>query len=163
MKWLERAAREISEKADTPTIKTIETPVSEVLKAPHPGISEKSAGAPTAPNLPPETCATCASFRATPGKTPDGHCTRYKVETWGAYANGCADGWTLAGPAARELERRRAEVVARLETDSTLRYAFRVEDGVTRFADNSRRQPAVFYRAALLVRQIAKGTCGLAR
>lgn len=46
---------------------------------------------------------------------------------------------------------------------STLRYAFRVEDGVTRFADNSLRQPAVFYRAALLVRQIAKGTCGLPR
>ena len=46
---------------------------------------------------------------------------------------------------------------------STLRYSFRVEDGVTRFADNSLRQPAVFYRAALLVRQIAQGPCGLPR
>jgi hypothetical protein len=46
---------------------------------------------------------------------------------------------------------------------SVLRYAFRVQDGVTRFADNSLRQPAVFYRAALLARQIAQRTCGLAR
>ncbi|HZO35646.1 MAG TPA: hypothetical protein VFB41_02100 [Solirubrobacteraceae bacterium] len=46
---------------------------------------------------------------------------------------------------------------------STLRYSFRVEDGVTRFADNSLHQPPVFYRAALLVRQIAQGPCGLAR
>ena len=46
---------------------------------------------------------------------------------------------------------------------STLRYAFRVEDGVTRFADDSLRQPAVFYRAALLVRRIAQGPCGLPR
>ena len=46
---------------------------------------------------------------------------------------------------------------------STLRYSFRVEDGVTRFADNSRGQTPVFYRAALLVRRIAQGPCGLPR
>ena len=46
---------------------------------------------------------------------------------------------------------------------STLRYAFRVEDGVTRFSDNSSGQPQVFYRAALLVRRIAKEACGLPR
>lgn len=49
------------------------------------------------------------------------------------------------------------------EPDSVLHYSFRVEDGVTSFSDNSLLQPAVFYRAALLVRQIAKGTCGLPR
>ena len=72
-------------------------------------------------------CATCAHYRAAPGKTPDGWCTRHKVETWGAYADGCAADWTLADPAARELERRRAAVVARLEADPALRYGFDVQ------------------------------------
>jgi hypothetical protein len=65
---------------------------------------------------------------------------------------------------ARDLaEPAKARVALMPRKGSTLRYSFRVEDGVTRFADNSRRQPAVFYRAALLVRQIAQGPCGLAR
>lgn len=75
---------------------------------------------------PPGACATCAHFRPAPGKQPDGWCARHKVETWGAYADGCAADWTPAAPAARELERRRAAVVARLEADSALRYGFDV-------------------------------------
>ena len=70
----------------------------------------------------------------------------------------------LARVLARDLAepgKRRVSLAAR--EGSTLRYAFRVEDGVTRFADNSRGQPAVFYRAALLVRQIAQGPCALPR
>ena len=46
---------------------------------------------------------------------------------------------------------------------SILRYRIRTEDGTVAFSDNSRGQPAVFFRAALLVRQIAKGPCGLPR
>ena len=46
---------------------------------------------------------------------------------------------------------------------SILRYRIRVEDGTVAFADTSRGQPAAFYRAALLIRQIAKGPCGLPR
>lgn len=46
---------------------------------------------------------------------------------------------------------------------SILRYRIRTEDGTVAFSDTSRGQPAVFYRAALLVRQIAKGPCGLPR
>ena len=76
--------------------------------------------------LPAKACVTCAHFRPKPGQTPDGWCTRHKVETWGQYADGCADDWTPAGPAARALEQRRAAVVARLEADPALRYAFAV-------------------------------------
>jgi len=46
---------------------------------------------------------------------------------------------------------------------SILRYRISTEDGTVAFADNSPRQPPAFYRAALLVRQIAKGPCGLPR
>lgn len=44
-----------------------------------------------------------------------------------------------------------------------LRYSVRTEDGTVIFSDTSRRQPPAFYRAALLIRQIAKGPCGLPR
>jgi hypothetical protein len=65
---------------------------------------------------------------------------------------------------ARDLaEPAKDRVSLRPRKGSTLRYGFRVEDGVTRFADNSRGQLPVFYRAALLVRQIAQGPCGLSR
>ncbi len=47
--------------------------------------------------------------------------------------------------------------------DSILRYSIRDEDGMVAFSDSSPRQPAVFYRAALLVRQIAQRACGLPR
>ena len=71
-------------------------------------------------------CATCAHYRAKPGQTPDGWCARHKGETWGAYADGCADDWTPADASARVLERRRARVVARLQADPELRYSFDV-------------------------------------
>lgn len=69
---------------------------------------------------------------------------------------------------ARELSRELADpaergISLRARPGSTLRYAFRVEAGVTRFADNARGQPRVFYEAALLVRRIAQGPCGLPR
>ena len=45
MDWLKRATREFSEKPQTTTIKTIKTPVSEVLKVPHPDLSKKTEAA----------------------------------------------------------------------------------------------------------------------
>lgn len=72
-------------------------------------------------------CATCAHYRAKPGQTPDGWCARHKVETWGAYSDGCADDWTPATENARVLERRRAEVIARLKADTKMRYSFEVQ------------------------------------
>lgn len=44
-----------------------------------------------------------------------------------------------------------------------LRYRIATEDGAVTFSDTSRGQPPVFYRAALLIRRIAKGPCGLPR
>jgi hypothetical protein len=46
---------------------------------------------------------------------------------------------------------------------SVMRYDIRVEEGVVRFSDNSGAQPPVFYRAAQLVRRIAKEDCKLPR
>jgi hypothetical protein len=69
---------------------------------------------------------------------------------------------------ARELVRELAEP-AKVGTDlppgrgTILRYRIRTEDGTVAFSDTSRGQPPAFYRAALLVRQIAKGPCGLER
>ena len=67
------------------------------------------------------------------------------------------------------------EVVRELADDATrgtrlppgkptiLRFRIRTEDGVVAFSDSSAGQPRVFYRAAQLVRTIAKGACGLQR
>jgi hypothetical protein len=44
-----------------------------------------------------------------------------------------------------------------------LRFRIRTEEGVVGFSDTSPHQPAIFYRAAQLVRTIAKGACGLDR
>ena len=44
-----------------------------------------------------------------------------------------------------------------------LRYRIRAEEGTVAFSDTSRGQPAAFFKAAALVRGIAKGACGLAR
>lgn len=126
MSWLERAAREIGKAGERPTIKTIETPVSEVLKVPHPSVSEKSECGESTPPLPPKACATCAQYTVAPGKTPAGWCGKHRAETWGAYAGGCASDWTPADQATRTLERRRAAVVARLEADPALKRAFDV-------------------------------------
>jgi hypothetical protein len=123
MDWLKRATREFSERAQDPTIKTIKTQVSEVLKVPRPDFSQKTEAAATTPT---DACARCLHFRAKPGQTPDGWCRKHRTETWSAYANGCADDWTLADSAARELERRRADVVVRLTANPALRYSFDV-------------------------------------
>jgi hypothetical protein len=126
MSWLERAAQEFSEKAQDPTIKTIKTQVSEVLEVPGPSISQKIEGRESTRPLPPNACATCAHYAATPGKAADGWCRKHRTETWGAYTGGCAADWTPADPATRARERRRAALVARLEADPALRYSFDV-------------------------------------
>lgn len=46
---------------------------------------------------------------------------------------------------------------------SVLRYRIQTQSGRLRFADDSPRQPAAFFRAAYLVRRIAKGVCLLPR
>ena len=91
------------------------------------GVTSTAADMPTTPaaNLPAKACATCASFRVKDGIGP-GWCGKYRVDTFGRYADGCPDGFTPADPVAREVERRRAEVAARLEADPALRYCFDV-------------------------------------
>lgn len=70
--------------------------------------------------------------------------------------------------AAREVERD-LEPVARSglrlppRPGSTMRYRIRTKDGTVAFADTSGGQPAVFFRAALLVRRLARGACRLPR
>jgi hypothetical protein len=69
---------------------------------------------------------------------------------------------------AREIVRDLAEPAERGTSlppgkPTILRFRIRTQDGVVGFSDTSPRQPAVFYRAAQLVRTIAKGACGLAR
>lgn len=81
---------------------------------------------PATATIPTGACASCLHFRAKPGQTPDGWCARHKVETWGTHAGGCADDWTPVDTAARELERRRQRVIARLQADPALRYSFDV-------------------------------------
>jgi hypothetical protein len=44
-----------------------------------------------------------------------------------------------------------------------LRFRITTEDGIVDFSDTSKGQPQVFYRAAQLIRTIAKGACGLER
>lgn len=46
---------------------------------------------------------------------------------------------------------------------SILRFSIRTQDGTVGFSDTSPRQPAAFYRAALLIRTLAKGPCHLPR
>jgi hypothetical protein len=48
-------------------------------------------------------------------------------------------------------------------TSSILRFAVRTQDGTVAFSDTSPGQPAVFYRAAQLIRTIARRDCGLPR
>ena len=47
--------------------------------------------------------------------------------------------------------------------DSILRYRVELEDGVVRFADDSRGQPPALFRLAKLTRDVARGPCRLAR
>ena len=44
-----------------------------------------------------------------------------------------------------------------------LRFRITTQDGTVIFSDTSKNQPAVFYKAAQLIRVIAKGSCGLPR
>jgi|tagenome__1003787_1003787.scaffolds.fasta_scaffold20535398_1 hypothetical protein len=46
---------------------------------------------------------------------------------------------------------------------SVLSYRVRSEDGTVAFSDTSRGQPPVFFRIAKLTRDVARGSCGLAR
>ncbi|MFL5843363.1 MAG: hypothetical protein ACJ762_01635 [Solirubrobacteraceae bacterium] len=69
---------------------------------------------------------------------------------------------------AREVERELAEqatgnVSLPPGPGAILRFRIRTEDGLVGFSDTSPRQPQIFYRAAQLVRTIAKGACGLER
>jgi hypothetical protein len=69
-----------------------------------------------------------------------------------------------AREAVRELEKPANEgVVLRARPGSTLNYAFRIGDNTVRFADNALGQGEEMFKAALLVRRLAKGPCGLAR
>jgi hypothetical protein len=69
---------------------------------------------------------------------------------------------------ARELERDLEPLAKRRfalppRRDSVLRYRVVLEDGAVRFADNSRGQPAALFRLAKLTRDVARGSCRLAR
>lgn len=44
-----------------------------------------------------------------------------------------------------------------------LRFRIRTEDGSVAFSDTSKGQPQAFYKAAQLIRTIARGACGLRR
>jgi hypothetical protein len=65
---------------------------------------------------------------------------------------------------ARELTEPAADhVVLRARPGSTLRYAVSIDGDTVRFADNALGQKPEMFEAALLVRQFAKGRCGLPR
>jgi hypothetical protein len=64
----------------------------------------------------------------------------------------------------RELEKPAKQgVVLRPRPGSTLSYAIEIDGDTVRFADNALGQDPEMYKAALLVRQLAKGPCGLPR
>ena len=69
---------------------------------------------------------------------------------------------------AREIQRELAEP-AKTATNlppghpTILRFRITTEDGTVMFSDTSKHQPEVFYKAAQLVRVIARGACGLPR
>ncbi len=86
--------------------------------APTQGVSATAA-------LPSGARATCAHYR-TALETSLGRCAMHRTEIWGDIPDGCANDWTPADSAAREFERRRAGVVARLKADPVLRYSFDV-------------------------------------
>jgi hypothetical protein len=70
--------------------------------------------------------------------------------------------------AAREIERDLVPLAKRRLAlppgpQSVLRYRVVLEDGSVRFADDSRGQPPALFRVAKLTRDVARGSCGLAR
>jgi hypothetical protein len=69
---------------------------------------------------------------------------------------------------AREITRELTEpagdhVVLHARPGSTLRYAVTIDGDTVRFADNALGQKPEMFEAALLVRRLAKGRCGLPR
>jgi hypothetical protein len=69
---------------------------------------------------------------------------------------------------AREITRELTEpagdhLVLRARPGSTLRYTVDIDGDKVRFADNALGQKPEMFEAALLVRQLAKGRCGLPR
>lgn len=46
---------------------------------------------------------------------------------------------------------------------SIMRFSIRTQDGTVAFSDTSERQPPAFYRAAQLIRTVARGPCHLPR
>jgi hypothetical protein len=75
-----------------------------------------------------------------------------------------SDAVIRAREVARELEEPAKKGVSlRPRPGSTLRYAVSIKGHTVRFADNSVGQQPEMYKAALLVRQLAKGPCGLPR
>jgi hypothetical protein len=70
--------------------------------------------------------------------------------------------------AARELQRDLEPLAKRRfalprGSGSVLQYRVVLEDGAVRFADDSRGQPPALFRLAKLTRDVARGSCGLAR
>lgn len=87
-----------------------------------------------------------------------------QVECNGARHDLGSDELIAAREIVRELAEPATENVSLPPGDPTiLRFRIRTEEGVVGFSDTSPGQPAAFYRAAQLVRTIAKGACGLPR
>jgi hypothetical protein len=95
--------------------------------------ADPAAATPASPSAPPPgmaRCAACRSFqlrRSAEPKSIDGWCTKFHVETWPEPIFAC-EGYVPADAAAIALHRRRGEVVQRLRADSSLRYAWDVEN-----------------------------------
>jgi hypothetical protein len=92
--------------------------------------------------------------------TDDGHVSC----NGGALREISSDELIRAREVARELEKPASNgVVLRARPGSTLDYAVHIGGDTVRFADNAPGQDPEMYKAALLVRQLAKGPCGLPR
>jgi hypothetical protein len=92
--------------------------------------------------------------------TDDGHVSC----NGGALREISSDELIRAREVARELEKPAEKgVVLRPRPGSTLAYAITIGGDTVRFADNAPGQDQEMYKAALLVRQLAKGPCGLPR
>lgn len=104
--------------------------VADVAVAPAPEPSN-AANHPSPPGM--ARCSACRHFEPRAGESPDGRCSRFATEAWSWPLFECR-GYRRADPALVELWRRKAEVVARLRTDSALRYAFDVAGATPRGA-----------------------------
>jgi hypothetical protein len=92
--------------------------------------------------------------------TDDGHVSCNS----GALREISSDELIRAREVARELEDPAKKGVSlRARPGSTLVYAVSIKGHTVRFADNSVGQQPEMFKAALLVRQLAKGPCGLPR